>query len=168
AQSYTISTVAGSVKLANGDGVLASQAPVFNPQQLVVDSAGTVYIADGDAHRVRKIDSSGNMTVIAGQGRSASSGDASILAVNSPLNDPTGVALDPTGKILYIAERDANKIKRLDLTTGMLTTIVGFGGRAGWAGDGALTPCADGKAVCGALFSRIRNPQQLAVDTAGN
>src|SRR6516165_595311 len=74
AQGYQISTVAGSVKSNNGDGVLASSAPLLNPQQIAVDSSGNVYIADGDAHRVRLITAStGIMTTIAGQGRNVGS-----------------------------------------------------------------------------------------------
>jgi DNA-binding beta-propeller fold protein YncE len=181
AQGYKISTVAGSVKSNNGDGVLASSAPLLNPQQIAVDSSGNIYIADGDAHRVRMISSlqgvpsvppgtasAGTMTTIAGQGRNVGSGDTTTVAVNTPLNDPTGVALDPTGKILYIAERDNHKIKRLDLTTGTISTLAGYGGNAGWAGDGDAPLCPDGKTVCGALYARLRNPQQLAVDSVGN
>src|SRR5205085_549136 len=102
-------------------------APLFNPTNLALDSAGNVYIADGDAHRIRKIEATtGLISVIAGQGRAASSGDASIQGTAGPLNDPTGVALDPTGTILYIAEYDASKIKALNLSTGALTTIAGL------------------------------------------
>ena len=169
AQGYQISTVAGSVKSANGDGVLASSAPLFNPQQIAIDSSGNVYIADGDAHRVRLFTAStGIITTIAGQGRNVGSSDTSTVAVNTPLNDPTGVALDPTGKILYIAERDNHKIKKLDLTTGLITTLAGYTGTAGWTGDNEKTLCADGKTVCGALYARLYNPQQLAVDSVGN
>ncbi len=169
AQGYTISTISGSNQAANGDGVATDSAPLLNPQQMAVDSMGNVYIADGDAHRVRMINAAtGIMTTIAGQGRSAGSGDASIIATKSPLADPTGVALDPTQTILYIAERDNNKVKKLDLTTGLLTTIAGYAGRSGWAGDGLKTLCSDGKTVCGALYARVSSPQQLAVDGKGN
>src|SRR5262245_39532196 len=109
--NYNISTVAGSVPQANGDSVSPGLAPAFNPQGIVIDSAGNIYIADGDAHRVRKIDATTGMeTVIAGQGRFVTSGDASIQGTAGPLNDPTGLALDPTGAILYIAEYDASKV----------------------------------------------------------
>jgi len=155
--NYNISTVAGSVAAANGDAVSAGLAPLFNPQAVVIDSAGNVYIADGDAHRVRKIDATGNISVIAGQGRATSSGDASVQGTASALNDPTGLALSPDGTTLYIAEYDASKVKALNLTTGALTTIVGYGGRSGFAGDGSS-----------ALYARVRNPYALATDSAGN
>jgi len=156
--NYNISTVAGLVGAANGDAVSAGLAPLFNPHAVITDPAGNVYIADGDAHRVRKIDAAtGIMSVIAGQGRATTSGDTSIQGTASALNNPTGLALSPDNAILYIAEYDASKIKALNLSTGALTTIAGFGGRAGFAGDGSS-----------ALYSRLRNPYALATDGAGN
>jgi DNA-binding beta-propeller fold protein YncE len=157
-QTYNISTLAGSVTTANGDGVNVNATPILNPQAIAIDSAGNVYIADGDAHRVRKIDgTTGVATVIAGQGRASGSDDASGPGISKPLNNPTGLTLDPTGKILYIGERDNHKIKKLDLTTGVLTTVVGYAGRSGYSGDGQV-----------GLYARIRNPYGLATDKDGN
>ena len=71
-QNYNISTVAGSVAAANGDNVNAGLAALVNPTAVVLDSAGNIYIADGDGYRVRKIDATtGNTTVIVGQGRAS-------------------------------------------------------------------------------------------------
>ena len=157
-QTYNISTLAGSVARANGDGVSINSATILNPYSVAIDSAGNVYIADADGCRVRKVDAdTGITTVIAGQGRPSGSSDTAGPGINSPLNVPFGLALDPTGQILYIAERDNHKVKKLDLKTGVLTTVVGYGGRAGYAGDGQS-----------ALYARIRTPYGLATDKAGN
>ena len=55
-QTYNISTVAGSVTVANGDGINVNAVQILNPQAIAIDPAGNIYVADGDAHRVRKID----------------------------------------------------------------------------------------------------------------
>src|SRR5262249_42728345 len=86
AQTYNISTIGGNVTRANGDGVNVSAAPMLNPHQIAIDSAGNIYIADTDAHRVRKIDANGLMTVIAGQGRPTGSGDTAGPGISTPLN----------------------------------------------------------------------------------
>ena len=107
-----ITTFAGTgVRGDDGDGELAVNATLNLPYGVAVDSDGNVYIADSFNNRIRKVDSAGTITTIAGTGEIGFSGDGE-LAVNAQLNLPYGVAVDEAGNV-YIADSGNNRIRKL-------------------------------------------------------
>jgi len=123
-----ITTVAGTgTQGFSGDGGPATSAALFDPSGVALDSAGNVYIADSDNQVVRKVTASTQViTTIAGTGTSGYSGDNG-PATSAALATPWGLALNSAGTVLYIADRDNNAIRALNLTTGMITTVAGTG-----------------------------------------
>ncbi|MGG3277219.1 hypothetical protein ABER88_23420, partial [Paenibacillus macerans] len=93
----TISTVAGNGTAgSSGDGGAAWMAQLNYPYGVAVDSGGNLYIADTFNHRIRKVDASGNINTVAGNGTAGSSGDGG-AAASAQLNRPFGVAVDSGG-----------------------------------------------------------------------
>ncbi len=152
-----ITTVAGIGKQGGytGDGGLATAAKLRKPRGLHVDSSGNIYIADTDNHVIRKVDgTTGIITTVAGTGSSGDSGDGG-LATDARMDKPRGVFLDASGNI-YIADSDNHRIKKVDGTTGIITTVAGTGS-AGDSGDGGP-----------AINARMDKPRGLWVDESGN
>ena len=114
-----------------GDGGPATAARFENIRAMVTDAAGNLYIADG--LRVHKIDSLGNMTLIAGGG----TGSDGSPATAAHLFAPTGIAIDHYGN-LYIADNGANKVRKVD-TSGIITTIAGTGLGGNFGNGGPAT-----------------------------
>jgi sugar lactone lactonase YvrE len=123
--SGIITTVAGNDKQGfGGDGGPATSAELFSPEGVAVNNAGDLFIADTVNNRIRRIDgSSGIITTIAGDGKDGFSGDGG-SAVAASLSNPRGVAIDDMGN-LFIADTDNNRIRRVGVSTGIITTIVG-------------------------------------------
>ena len=126
--SGTISTIAGNgfsdVNGGDGDGGAATSAKL-NPFGLAFDSAGNLYASDWDANRVRKIDTSGNISTVAGSGTPSSpgySGDGS-AATSAQLDEPRGIAVDGSGN-LFIADT-SNEVVRKVNTGGIISTFAG-------------------------------------------
>ena len=151
AQSYVISAFAGTSFV--GDGGPATTAQVNSPSGVALDGAGNVYIADADNHRIRKVDTSGTITTIAGDGTLGFGGDGGPASA-ADLRFPSGVALDGAGNI-YIADTNNHRIRSVD-TSGTITTIAGDGTR-GFGGDGGPASAA-----------QLRFPSGVALDGAGN
>jgi uncharacterized protein (TIGR03437 family) len=106
----TITTVAGNGTGGySGDGASAQNASLNIPSDVAVDAAGNLYIADAGNNRVRKVDTSGAITTVAGTGTNGFSGDGS-TASQAMLNFPWGVATDATGDV-YIADRVNNRVR---------------------------------------------------------
>src|SRR5262249_47651146 len=99
---------------------------------IAVDFAGNLYIADGLNNRVRKVDTNGVISTIAGTGITDSTGDGG-PAVNAAVSNPTGVALDAAGNV-YIAEFGVNGRIRRITKDGIIRTFAGGGSRT--AADG--------------------------------
>ena len=152
-----ISTVAGNGSGGfSGDGGPATSASFSSAtghQGISVDRGGNLYLADYSNQRVRKVDSSGIITTVAGNGIRTYSGDGG-PATSASLTDPVAVAVDAAGN-LYIAEFAGNRVRKVD-TAGVITTAAG-GGPLGSNGDGGPAT----KAVLNAPFA-------LALDPAGN
>jgi len=153
--SGIIVTVAGNGQWGyGGDGGGALDARFSTIRGLAIDSSGNIFIADHGNHRVRKIDSAtGVITTLAGNGRCDAFVEGS-QATNASICGPAGLSL--RGKDLLIASEWGNRIHRVDLVTGTMTTVAGSGGW-GFAGDGAS-----------ALEANFRHPTDVQVDAQGN
>lgn len=136
-----------------GDGGPATQARIDGPQSLALDAEGALYIADANNNRVRKIDSSGVITTVAGNGSSVSAGDGG-SAREASLHRPYGLAFDAEGN-LYVSERFGHRIRKI-ATDGTITTVAGIG-TAGFSGDAGA-----------AIDGQFNEPASLGFDAAGN
>jgi sugar lactone lactonase YvrE len=127
-QNATVSTPAGTAALTvnnvAGDGGKATQAQLANPEGVIGDEAGNIYIADTNFNRIRKVDTAGRITTIAGRG-TAGSTDATD-AMQAELNAPRGLAFDSSGN-LFIADSSNNRVRELMLKTRILRTVAGAG-----------------------------------------
>ena len=110
----TITIIVGAGTAGLGDGGLAANATVNVPSGLVFDPAGNLFIADSDNNRVRRVDTNGIITTIAGTGVGGYSGDGG-PATNAWLNEPVGLAFDPAGN-LYVADSANNRVRQVLLT----------------------------------------------------
>jgi len=118
-----ITTVAGNGTAGyNGDSIQAITAELNAPTGVAVDSQGNLYIADWHNYRIRKVDTAGIITTIAGIGIKGLSTDSS-LADTSRLNAPFCIRLDKSNNIFF---GDSAFVKKID-TAGYLTTIAGNG-----------------------------------------
>lgn len=148
--SYTIQTTAGSG--AVGDGGVASSAILSQPQGLAIDPRGTLYIADADDCRVRRVSSSGIIDTVAGTGSAGFNGESG-SGVLTQLSHPYGLALDSSGN-LYIADLGNARVRKLT-PDGRIATI---------AGGGQNPPGAAGLL---ASQTKLIAPRNLAVDPSG-
>lgn len=152
--SGTITTIAGTgVAGFSGDGGLATGARLLNPIGVAVDKDGNLFIADLSNRRVRRVDESGIITTVAGNGINGFSGDGG-PATSAALSDPLGLAVDGAGN-LFIVDGSNQRLRRVD-AAGTITTVAGTGA-LGFSGDGGP-----------ATSARLNNPLDVAVDTAGN
>ena len=167
----TISTVVGLGTAGAADNVDAASAQLSGPRGLAMDATGAnLYIADSGNNRIRKwvVASCGTtvngvltvppvgcnqVSTVAGSGAPRTGvGDGS-PALAASLANPTGVSLDSAGNI-YIADQNNSRIRVVDATTGIITTLTGASQSRGDSGPASL-----------ATFS---NPRGVAVDLAGN
>ena len=135
----TITTVAGSGMTGyNGDSIPATTAMLDRPIGLLVDHQGNIYFSDAFSHRVRKVDTAGVITTVAGNGNTVYNGD-NIPAVSAAINDPHFLAVDDSGN-LFIAEYDGHRLRKVN-ASGIITTIAGTG-IGGYSGDGGQATAA--------------------------
>lgn len=139
--SGVVTTVAGTgAQGYSGDGGSAVSALVDSPWGLAVDGAGNLYVADTHNQRIRRIDArTGVVTSVAGTGQAGSSGDGG-GATAAALHLPKGLSLDAGGN-LFLADSSNHRIRRVDATTGGMTTAAGDGTQA-YTGDGGLAVAA--------------------------
>jgi len=147
-----IRTVAGTnTRGFSGDGGSATSAAFDQPRAAAVGPDGSVYIADTFNHRVRRVDPAGAVTTLVGTGQPDFSGDGGPASA-ATLHWPHGVAVDPNGAALYIADSANHRVRRVDLATGVIATVAG-GPAPGFRGDGGPATAAlleDPKAVVAA------------------
>ena len=99
-----------------GDGGAATAAQLNNPRGIAVDGSGNLYIADTWNNRIRKVDTAGVITTVAGSGTNGFSGDGGV-ATDARLNYPYGVTPDGAGN-LYIADSRNHRIRKVDTAGG--------------------------------------------------
>ncbi len=149
----TITTVAGNGTFGfSGDVGPATSASLHNPSGVFVDGSGIIYIADRQNQRIRKVDTSGVITTVAGNGTAGFSGDVG-PATDASLNEPSGVFVDGSGNI-YIADLNNHRIRKVD-TSGVITTVAG-NGTGGFSGDGGT-----------AISASLSQPLGVFVDGSG-
>jgi sugar lactone lactonase YvrE len=175
-----ISTFAGIPQRPgfNGDGGPATSALLYSPNDVAVDKAGSVYIADYSNYVIRKV-TGGTISTIAGiGGRPGYSGDGG-LATSALMYSPTAVAVDPAGNV-FIADYNNCRIREVFAATGIITTVAGNGNCA-FTGDGVavengigypqgIAVDANDNIFIGDYFERVRwvNPNGVMTTIAGN
>jgi uncharacterized protein (TIGR03437 family) len=151
-----IATVAGSrAPFFGGDNGPATNAQLWYPGDVAVDSAGNLYIADTMNNRIRKV-SNGVITTVAGGGACCFSGDNG-PATSAQLYNPEGVAVDSAGNV-YIADSGNYRVRKV--SNGVIATVAGNGTRnpiPGFSGSNGL-----------AASAQLYWPSAVAVDSAGN
>jgi Secretion system C-terminal sorting domain/Bacterial Ig domain len=136
-----------------GDGGPATAAELYNPTAIAIDGTGNIYICDVTNRRIRKVNTLGIISTIAGNGTYGYTGDGG-MATDAEIKLPSGIVLDASGNI-FIADNGCNVIRKIN-TAGIISTIAGTG-IAGYGGDGMPATAA--------LFN---GPCYIAIDMAGN
>jgi sugar lactone lactonase YvrE len=171
--SGTITTVAGNGTEGNSDNITATNAELRHPAGVAVDGAGNLYIADSYNHLIRKVDARTHIiTTVAGKYTCCGSYGLPIVgysgdggpATSAQFSRLGGVAVDSAGN-LYVSDFDNNLLRKVDASTGVITTVAGkytccdsYGNPiGGYSGDGGS-----------ATSAQLRWPSGVAVDGAGN
>jgi sugar lactone lactonase YvrE len=151
-----------------GDGGPAVAATLIQPTDATTDAAGNVYVTDRRNQVVRRVDAAtGTITTVAGSGSPVSSGDGG-PAVFAGLHDPDGIALDPAERALYVVEALGFVVRRVDLASGIITTVAGNGVQT-WSIDGeGGDPRDDVGDSRLALEATLGSPAGVAVNAAGD
>ena len=136
-----------------GDSGPATSAKIDYPTLNVFDAQGNYYFTE-NSNKVRKVTPDGIISTIAGTGIAGFAGDSG-LATSAKLNGPIGIGIDKIGNI-YINDCQNNRIRKIDATTGIITTYAG-NGTAGFSGDSGLATAAS-----------INGAADVACDTFGN
>ena len=149
-----ITTIAGNATGGyTGDGGAATVAELNQPQGVTIDGSGNVYIADIGNNVIRKVNTSGIINTIAGNGTAGYSGDGG-PATAAELSSPECIALDGSGN-MYIADFENNVIRKVN-TAGIISTIAG-NGSTGYSGDGGPATAAE-----------LSQPGFVTIDGSGN
>jgi sugar lactone lactonase YvrE len=136
-------------------GLPATETPVDNPYGVVVGPDGALYFCEVDTGRTRRLDlASGRLTTVAGNGVEAYTGDGG-PALEASFSAPHEIRFDREGH-LFVVERDAHVVRRVDARTRIVSTVAGTG-EAGFSGDGGP-----------AARAQLRQPHSIAFDARGD
>lgn len=150
-----ISTVAGNGNAGfSGDGFAAVNAELNRATGVAVDKFGNIYICDADNNRIRKVDTAGIISTIAGTGVDGYSGDSS-LATAAEIGFCSSICLDTAGNIYFATQTTGYCIRKID-TAGIITTVAGTG-VSGYNGDGIL-----------AVNAQLKAPAAVFMDASNN
>jgi len=152
-----ITTVAGNGTGGyNGDGIAATAAQLNFPNDVSFDASGNLFIADWFNHRVRKVNkATGLISTIAGTGSAGYNGDG-IVATTAQIDGPCGIIFDIYGNIYFAEYFNGQRIRKITMSTGLISTIAGTG-TAGYNGDGIP-----------ATTAQLQGPAYIRFDGAGN
>jgi trimeric autotransporter adhesin len=154
ADAQMITKFAGDTTITSGgDFGPATAAGMNQPMALAMDATGKVFIAEGNGCRIRAV-ASGYIATIAGTGTSGYSGDGG-PSTAAQIAAPEGIAVNAAGD-LFIADHVNNRIRKIDHTTYIISTVVGTG-TSGYSGDGGPATAA-----------RLNGPFDIKFDGAGN
>jgi sugar lactone lactonase YvrE len=153
AQEVRVRTVAGTgvagYEMEGSGGLVATRTPVNNPYGIVVGPDGALYFCEVDTGRTRRMDlGTGRLTTISGNGEAAYAGDGG-PALDASFSAPHEIRFDRDGH-LFVVERDAHIVRRVDAQTGLVSTVAGTG-EAGFSGDGGP-----------AVEAQLRQPHSIA------
>jgi sugar lactone lactonase YvrE len=152
-----VSTILGGGKIPlpdAPDGTLGTNIKMLHPSYLALDAGGNLYVSDFEWNQVVRIDPQGRVTHIAGTGVAGFGGDSG-PATSALLDFPTGLALDPRGR-LYISDSFNNRIRMVD-SRGRISTVAGSGPTGylagSYSGDGGPATDATLNAPSGIALS---------------
>ena len=155
-----VTTIAGSGNGAFADGI-GGAASFNSPTKLAIDTSGNLFVADSSNHRIRKIViSTGAVSTVAGSGNAAFADAPSGPGAAASFNVPFDVDIDENG-ILYVAELYNHRIRKIVISTGVVTTLAGGNGTTPGVGGGRWL---DGTGT-GAAFNQ---PIAVSLDKRGN
>ncbi|HSM36101.1 MAG TPA: hypothetical protein VK837_06860 [Longimicrobiales bacterium] len=148
-----VTLVAGNgTQGVSADGAPAAGSSVASPNGLALDPSGLLYFAEGGSGRIRRIESDGTLSTVAGSGVRGSDGDGG-PATQASIGSPSGVAIG--GGLLYFSDAAEHRVRRVDLETGIIDLVAGSG-EAGFSGDGGPARAAT-----------LRTPTALALSPDG-
>lgn len=154
-----IETIAGTGSRGfSGDGGPATDAQLALPRAVAIDSAGTVYIADSGNNRVRAVDPTGTISLLAGTGTGAIAGfdGTDGPAAEADITNPLGLALLADGDLL-VSEFGNQKVRRIELDESRFIRDFAGRGVAAFGGDGGPAPEAN-----------LQSPSGITLDSLGN
>ena len=140
-------------KISASNGEVSTVASVASPKYMCISPAGIIYVTVGS--QVKQINlTTGTVSLVAGGTTSGFSGDGG-AATAAQLNNPQGICIDDAGNLIF-ADCDNNRIRKIDMTTGFISTICGAG-IVGYTGDGGSATDAE-----------LSGPVAVSVDHSGN
>ena len=149
-----VTTIAGTGESDfGGDGGPAAKATFRDPRTLAMDKEGNLYVGDTANNRIRKIDTKGIVTTIAGNGDHKDSGDGG-PALKAGIRSMDAIAISPDGE-LYIVGFNTHRIRKIT-KDGNIVTVAGKGYQ-GYFGDGGP-----------ATKAMLKQPAAIAFDSKGN
>jgi hypothetical protein len=148
-----VATVVAGGGGVHNNGVLATTVALSFPRDVAVDSTGNLYLSELGTNFIRKVDTEGIITTLAGDGTQSFLGEGT-PAVNARLSFPTQLIVDTAGNIFFV-DSGNHRVRKIT-PAGIISTVAGNGSPY-YSGDGGL-----------AIEAGLANPTGVAVDTVGN
>lgn len=156
-QTINLISRIGGREFLGDNGVANGSALFYVPHSLALDETNNLlYISDSKNNKIRRLNITSNVvTSLCGTGRARSSGDGG-ACLQAEIYEPGGLALDLTNNLLYFAEQDGNKIRMLNMSNNIVSTLAGTG-TAGDSGENGL-----------ASLAKLSSPSGIALDAQNN